>query len=367
MIHDIKVLDLFSGAGGLSLGFQSAGFNIVGAIDNMKDSCTTFIKNKPNAYVINNDVRKVDPKVFLEKIGRINMILGGPPCQGLSLAGKRVINDPRNKLFLEFVKYVNFLKPDIFVMENVPGLLSMDNGKTLQAILNSFKEIGYNSFYDHKPQILLAANYGVPQLRKRLFFIGTKNKIPFTFPPPITHTDIDPGKPQLWDIKLKPFITVDEAICDLPGLKSGEGKDVMDYDKEPINDYQREMRKDSRNVYNHVSPNHTEKLIQMISIAEPGSQVDPKYSDSKKWDANKPSFTIKALGAGGGSTNRRAFHYRDSRGSTVRENARIQSFPDNYRFYGSKTSQMTQVGNAVPPILAKHIALSLMEYFKKLG
>ena len=368
MNEEIKVLDLFSGAGGLSLGFKWAGYKIACAIDNMKESCETFEKGHPSALVTNDDIRNIDPKKIHKEIGKIHVILGGPPCQGLSLAGKRISDDPRNKLFLEFIRFVKNFQPEIFLMENVPGLMSMDNGRTLDAILNSFRDIGYNSFYNHKPQVLLAANYGVPQSRKRLFFVGTKHKIGFIFPPEITNTEIERNTLVMDGmIGLKPYITVREAISDLPTINSGEGSEVMDYDKDPTNEYQKCMRNDSLKVYNHIAPNHTEKLIELIKKTKPGLQVDPKYSDSKKWDPDKPSFTIKALGAGGGSTNRRAFHYEENRGSTVRENARIQSFPDSYRFYGSRTIQMTQVGNAVPPILAERIALSIKEYFIKLG
>ena len=366
MNKKIKVLDLFSGAGGLSLGFKWAGYNVVCAVDNMKESCKTFKNGHSGSLVINDDIRDVDPKRVKNEVGDIDIILGGPPCQGLSLAGKRITDDPRNKLFLEFIRFVKYFQPEVFLMENVPGLLSMDNGRILNAILNAFKDIGYNSFYNHRPQILLAANYGVPQLRKRLFFVGTKQKIDFLFPPDATHMEIGENMLVMDGMGLEPYITVQDAISDLPINNSGEGTEVMDYDKKPSNEYQAFMRKDSLKVYNHVASNHTEKLIRLIKKAKPGFQVDPKYSDSKKWHPDKPSFTVKALGAGGGSTNRRAFHYNENRGSTVRENARIQSFPDSYRFYGSRTVQMTQVGNAVPPLLAEKIAQSIKEYFIKL-
>ena len=358
-----KVLDLFAGAGGLSLGFFWAGFEIIGAVDNMEESCTTFKKNHKNSTVICDDIKKITPEKLSRKIGNnIDIILGGPPCQGLSLAGKRLADDPRNELFLDFVKYVDYFKPSAFLMENVPGLLSIKNGETHRAILKAFKDIGYNNFYDHKPTVLLAANYGVPQLRNRLFYLGTKGKTPINFPPKQTHfPQTKTDNISIFDHSELSYITVEQAIGDLPSLKSGGGAEEMDYTKAPSSDYQKLMRKDSKKIYNHVAPNHTRQLNKMIKNTKSGGSVDPNYSDSRRWDKDQPSFTIKALGAGGGSTNRRAFHYQDLRGSTVRENARIQSFPDSYRFYGSKTMQMTQVGNAVPPILALRIAETIRD------
>ncbi|MFC1961514.1 DNA cytosine methyltransferase [Chloroflexota bacterium] len=364
-MNNFRVLDLFAGAGGLSLGFQMAGFEIVGAIDIMKEACQTFQINHPETVVMNKDLRNLAAEEVGELIGKVDIILGGPPCQGLSLAGKRIVEDPRNELFLDFVRFVEYFKPSVFVMENVPGLLSINNGKISNAILEAFSEVGYY-FNNSNPVILTAADYGVPQLRQRLFFIGINGeKNSENWLPIKTHFPIDkPDQPRLLDMDGFPYVTVEAAIGDLPPLSSGEGSEEMDYTMDPFTEYQKMMRSGSSIIYNHVAPNHTEKMIEMISLAKPGESVDPKYTDSKKWDKDKPAFTVKALGAGGGSTNRRAFHYRDNRGSTVRENARIQSFPDKYRFFGPKTTQMTQTGNAVPPLLGKAIAQSIRRYFE---
>ena len=245
-------------------------------------------------------------------------------------------------------------------MENVPGLLSMNNGALNRAILDSFSDIGY-TFSNPNPVLLTAADYGVPQLRQRLFYIGVRHPLRLANPlPEKTHVPLDrPGTPRLVDTGEVPYVTVEAAVGDLPSLASGEGSEEMDYTMDPFTEYQEMMRSNSRKVYNHVAPNHTEKMIEMIKLAKPGEAVDPKYTDSKRWDKNRPAFTVKALGAGGGSTNRRAFHYRDNRGSTVRENARIQSFPDRYVFLGPRTAQMTQTGNAVPPLLAEALAKAI--------
>ena len=356
------VLDLFSGAGGLSLGFEMAGFRVVGAIDNMKEACQTYQRNHPDTRVFNEDIRDLRTEDVEAVVGKVDVVLGGPPCQGMSLAGKRIVQDPRNELFLDFVRYVKHFQPIVFVMENVPGLLSMNNGALNRAILDSFSDIGYG-FGNPNPVLLTAADYGVPQLRQRLFYIGVRQPFSLAYPlPDKTHVPSDRlGIPRLFDTGHVPYVTVEAAIGDLPPLASGEGAEEMDYTMDPVTEYQVMMRSKSKKVYNHVAPNHTEKMIQMIRLAKPGEAVDPKYTDSKRWDKDRPAFTVKALGAGGGSTNRRAFHYRDDRGSTVRENARIQSFPDTCVFSGPRTAQMTQAGNAVPPLLALALAKAIKE------
>ena len=393
------VVDLFCGAGGLSLGLElSKHFRVVGAIDHWLPAIETFRYNHPHIpaeSIVHGNLLDIfdehKSENLLSKWGfpeqPVDVVVGGPPCQGMSLAGKRLSNDPRNQLFKCFVEMVRRLQPRIFIMENVPGLLSADGGRILRVILDAFKGIEYNHFYDHQPEILKSETYGAPQIRRRLFFIGFPSDghlKSITWPPPQTHCKFshtnellkNSGQFPLFDGRngsLKDAVTVKQAISDLPKLKSGEGSDVMDYPEsnEELTEFQFLMRDWSscpevdreRKIFNHESPNHTAKMIDMIKIASPGQSVDPKYSDSKKWDPDKPGFTVKALGAGGGSTNRRAFHYdpETPRGSTVRENARIQSFPDWYRFLGPKTHQMTQVGNAVPPLLALSIAKVVAE------
>tara|TARA_Y100000590_G_scaffold444551_1_gene575434 strand:- start:53 stop:1246 length:1194 start_codon:yes stop_codon:yes gene_type:complete len=389
-MNKYRLVDLFCGAGGLSLGFLQTGqFQVVGAIDNWEPAINTFRHNHPDISgeaIVHGDASMIDSEDFektfrmkWESHGPVDVVVGGPPCQGLSLAGKRLSNDSRNQLFRSFVSAVDKLRPKVFVMENVPGLLSMQSGLLNQAIIASFRSIGYKSFAEHMPTILKAEDYGVPQLRRRLFYIGfLDSQVSEHFMwPASTHRshdhslDNDSGKQLGFDIEttqstLLSIPTVEEAISDLPLIASGEGADEMEYPTvQQLSPYQLQMREPKSNndlkVFNHEAPKHTEKLITMIQSAKLGQSVDPKYTDSKKWDPKKPGFTVKALGSGGGSTNRRAFHYdkRTPRGSTVRENARIQSFPDWYRFYGPKTHQMTQVGNAVPPMLAKAIAKSI--------
>jgi DNA (cytosine-5)-methyltransferase 1 len=397
-----KMVDLFCGAGGMSLGFeQTKKFEVALAIDHWKPAIDTFKHNHPKIdpdRIICDDLINIfDKKWVKDKIKKplgdekIDVVVGGPPCQGLSLAGKRLSNDPRNQLFKCFVKTVEILKPKIFIMENVPGLLSAENGKINDVILGAFKDIGYDHFESHQPLILKSEMYGVPQARRRLFYVGFPinfQHIPLVWGPKPTHKNIGSlekkdnfsmdlfAKEELEETLINP-VTCFEAISDLPKLKSGEGCDQMDYCTLSLNSltpYQMKMRdwknssglKTKPAIFNHEAPRNTEKLVELIKSSKPGKSVDPKYSDSKKLDPNLPAFTVKALGAGGGSTNRRAFHYDplQPRGTTIRENARLQSFPDYYRFLSSKTNQMTQVGNAVPPLLAKAIAKSVISFLK---
>ncbi len=396
----LKLLDLFCGAGGMSLGFHlTKKYRVVGAIDNWKPALETYKYNFPDVPIENILLDSVDD-VFEEKNTKydnfrnkllkekIDIIIGGPPCQGMSLAGKRLNDDPRNQLFKSFVKAVNFCKPKAFVMENVPGLLSTNDGNLNKAILEHFKNIGYSHFESHKPTILRSEQYGVPQIRRRLFYLGFRKDIDasnLNWPPKPSHLKYIKSKNKVEgirdlfdDIETLPYpVNVYEAISDLPKLNSGEGSITLDYDDndDNLSSYQHMIRNwkscprknEKPKVYNHEASNHTQKLIDKIKITECGMSVDDKYHDSKKWNPKAPGYTVKALGAGGGSTNRRAFHYSKSqaRGSTIRENARIQSFPDWFFFKGSKTDQMSQVGNAVPPFLAKAIATSLFKKFEK--
>lgn len=388
-----KIVDLFSGAGGLSLGFTLTNqFEVVGAIDNWQPACDTFKFNHPqldsNAVVCADILAAQQSGEFLEYVkiwernGEVDVVVGGPPCQGMSLAGKRLADDPRNKLFETFVTAVDLLRPKVLIMENVPGLLSMNDGELNKAIVRRFNEIGYNHISDHPPKILKAELYGVPQIRRRLFYVAFRDNFKFNefdWPPPATHYEWLSAKSHEAEHDLFGFdhsklfktVTVQDAISDLPVLKSGEGLEEVAYppQHDVLTDFQKYVmdwstcpdKTRDKLIYNHVAPNNSQELIKLILKAAQGESVDPNYADSKKWHPNRPGYTVKALGAGGGSTNRRAFHYdsKTPRGSTVRENARIQSFPDWYKFLGPKTHQMTQVGNSVPPLLAYRIAIEI--------
>ena len=334
------VLDLFSGCGGMSLGFEQAGFEIKLGIDNWNDALLTFKNNHKNAHILKNNLSSLEPSKI--GINSIDVIIGGSPCQGFSIAGKRIIEDERNDLYKSFVRFVDYFKPQAFVMENVPNILSMGKGTVKAKIINDFIALGYHV----NCQVLLSSDYGVPQNRKRAFFVGIKNKEIFEFP-------------KLTDIQK---ITSEEAISDLPDISITDG---TEYPSPAISSYQKAIRKGSKYLFNHQLTEHKEKTVKIISLVPDGGNYKdlPEHlKETRKvniaWtrlNSQKPSFTID-------TGHRHHFHYRFNRVPTVRESARIQSFPDNFIFLGSKTSQYKQVGNAVPPLLAKSLANKLKEY-----
>ena len=341
----LKVLDLFCGCGGLSLGFTQAGFDIKYGIDNSNYALESFNLNHKNATPINANLSNivVDDFIKINKISNIDIIIGGPPCQGYSIAGKRIINDERNDMYKTFLKFVESLGPMAFLMENVPNILSMGRGIVKNQIIKDFSSIGYNIHKD----ILLASDFGVPQSRKRAFFFGTKINEPYLFPVRVVD---------------KPVNSMN-AISDLPD------KDIMDgspYEFSPQSDYQIMMRKQSKGLYNHQLTLHHKKTIKTIALVPDGGNykdLPENLRNSRKvniaWtrlNSEKPSFTID-------TGHRHHFHYKYNRVPTVRESARIQSFPDNFIFCGPKTNQYVQVGNAVPPIMAGEIAKSIKKYF----
>lgn len=358
-----NVIDLFCGCGGFSKGFQEAGFDVCFGIDLWNDATVTYKKNFPEAVVLNEDITKVSSKMILELTGLkardIDVIIGGPPCQGFSVSGKRMIDDERNKLYKSFVQLVSEIKPKMFVMENVPGLVRLFEGKVKDQVLEDFSNIGYTVKY----QILSADNYGVPQQRRRVFFVGVNNKKfsnPDCYAYPTPFTGIG---------DLFPAITCKDAISDLDFVPDDRvlGEDIP-YEIPPQNDYQRLMREGSNSVLNHSITIHKDRTKEIIAMVPDGgnykSLPQELWSTRKvhiawtRMDSKRPCFTID-------TGHNHHFHYRANRVPTVRESARIQSFPDNFEFIGIKTSQLKQVGNAVPPLLAKAVAESVKKTLKE--
>lgn len=339
------VLDLFSGCGGLSLGFNNAGYDVVLGIDNWDVALETYIQNHTNANTKCADMSKLTPQEIKDeyKLNNIDVIIGGPPCQGFSISGKRNHDDPRNKLYQSFVSFVDFFKPNAFVMENVPNLVSMNNGNIKDTILNEFKSLGYSVTY----KILLASDYGVPQNRRRVFFVGLKNKIEFQFP--------------IGKFKNN-HIPSEEALSDLPEQELEDGEK---YPCNPQSKYQERMRKNSESIHNHQVTNHTEQTKKIIALVPDGGNYKnlPKSLQGTRkvniaWtrlNSKKPSFTID-------TGHNHHFHYKFNRVPTTRESARLQSFPDTFIFSGKKNDQLKQVGNAVPPLLGEEIAYQLLKY-----
>ncbi len=334
----MNCIDLFCGCGGLSLGFEKAGFDILLGIDAWEDAITTFNYNHKNSKGICSDLSTLNPKDIESQLNgkSVDVIIGGPPCQGFSVAGKRIVDDERNKLYKNFVRFVEFFKPKAFMMENVPNILSIGNGIVRDAIVKDFSNLGYKVVY----KILTASDYGVPQNRRRTFFVGFKNGNEFTFPLPT----------------VKQKVTSKEAISDLPD------KTVLDGEKYPVtpqSNYQKLMRKNVNGLYNHRVTVHTEQTKRIIAMVPDGGNykdLPVELQQTRKvhiaWtrlDSSKPSFTIDC-------GHNHHFHYKYNRVPTVRESARIQSFPDNFIFLGKLGSQLRQVGNAVPPLMAEEIA-----------
>jgi len=339
-----KVLDLFCGCGGMSLGFEQAGFDILLGVDIWNSALKTFQKNHSNAKTVCGNLSEIHPSTIEKEFLKngIDVIIGGPPCQGFSISGKRDINDPRNKLYQSFVSYVEHFKPKAFIMENVPNLVSMNKGLVKDEIIKEFESIGYKVTY----KVLLASDYGVPQNRKRVFFVGLlHNKNDFLFPD-ATHVNVK--------------ITSEQAISDLPEHELENGST---YCTKYQSNYQKKIRHKSEGIYNHQITKHTEKTKETIALVPDGGNHKslPKELQAIRkvniaWtrlNSQRPSFTID-------TGHRHHFHYKYNRTPTVREAARIQSFPDNFIFYGTKTDQEKQVGNAVPPLLARALANQLI-------
>lgn len=336
-------IDLFSGCGGLSLGFEMAGFTSLLAIDNWQDALNTYAYNRNDARILCGDLATLDPyKIKKEySISDIDVIIGGPPCQGFSIAGKRIIEDERNKLYKAFVGFVDCFRPHAFVMENVPNILSIGNCMVKASIIKEFERLGYKVGV----QIMTASDYGVPQNRRRAVFVGLDDGRDFAFPEPYKTEKV----------------TSFEALSDLPEESLTDGSP---YPIEAASDFQRYARKNSLGVYNHDITTHNEKTKEIIAMVPDGGNYKDlpiELQQTRKvhiaWTrlcSTKPSITID-------TGHRHHFHYKWNRIPTVRESARIQSFPDDFIFQCSKTSQYKQVGNAVPPLMAKAIALQLLK------
>jgi len=345
----MKIIDLFSGVGGLSLGFEMVGFQTKLALDNWNDSIETFNYNRENKVGIVLEIEEFNKKTINKfKDEKITGIIGGPPCQGFSSANLSDVSDQgikinknRNKLYLEFYKTVKIINPEFFVIENVKGLITSQKGAFVKDINERFGNLGYKISF----QVLNAMDYGVPQNRQRVFFVGIKAKN-FSFPK-----------------KNKRIINCHEALSDLPI----NFKDPADYTSPPLNSYQKLSRKKNSILVNHENTNHTSNTIKIISkIPDGGSIKDlPKeYWQVRKFNKAFQRMNSKEVSHTVDTGHRNYFHYKANRVPSVRENARLQSFHDNFIFCGSKTSQYKQVGNAVPPLLAKALAQKIVKCLK---
>ncbi|WP_049987952.1 DNA cytosine methyltransferase [Halobellus rufus] len=330
----IKVLDLFCGGGGLSEGFLQAGYDVVAGVDANADFLATYEHNHEDALAIQADLGEVGPEEFFAEHpverDEIDVVIGGPPCKGFSIAGHRDPDDERNYLVGNFIDFVEFVQPAAFVMENVPGIKSMEGGDTLRAILEGFERAGYE-----KPayETLNAADYGVPQNRRRVIFQGRRDGSRPTYP---ERTHGPSKQATLTGKRLEPYVTVEDALLDRG--TTGESQ-------RPIEE-----------LPNHDETDHSAEMVERIAEVEPGDSLYESYGDSwRRLPRDEPSITIKE------NHNAPFIHPVEDRVGTVRECAILQSFPDDYVFQGPKSTQLKVVGNAVPPGLSKAIAEALAE------
>lgn len=325
-MNKLNYIDIFAGVGGLSLGFDNAGFRNLFAVEYDKVFAENYCLNFKSHKMLCKDIKEINENEIKSIIGntKVDIIIGGPPCQGFSIAGnigRSFLEDPRNYLFKEFVRLVKIIKPKMFLLENVSALEKHNKGKTLETIKNEFKQLGYEIQY----KVLNSKFYNVPQERRRLVLVGSKLKNNFEFP-----------KENL------SLISVEDAIGDLPPLKSGE----------------------SSSIPNHSAMKHSEQMLKKMQYVKDGGnrkdiplEIRPKSGDARKYiryNSKKPSICITG-------DMRKVFHYNQNRALTNRELARLQTFPDNFTFVGNNGKIQQAIGNAVPPNLAYELALKIKE------
>jgi DNA (cytosine-5)-methyltransferase 1 len=376
----LTAIDLFSGAGGISLGMQAAGYEVLAASDFDSACAKTYRRNFSAHPFIERDIRQLSSHELMDKAGigsgELDVLVGGPPCQGFSIIGSRLVLDPRNNLFRDFLRIGDDIRPKCILMENVPGMATLAGGAALSHIVDSFKDIGYRVAFAE----LLAAQYGVPQMRWRMVFIAFREDLGidagYGFPIP-TH-----GRRGIGELvpnctinaaDMAGFVTTKQAIGDLPIVNPGE--EVTIYQGNPRSAYQRLMRKGApKNLSNHYAPKLSSLNIQRIRHLSPGQNwrdlpfdllpdgmKRAKRKDHTRrysrmtWDGTPRSIITRFRDPKSGEYT----HPRDHRTISIREAARIQSFPDRFVFEGAYSDLYNQVGNAVPPLLAEAIGIEV--------
>jgi DNA (cytosine-5)-methyltransferase 1 len=392
------VVDLFAGAGGFSLGFAQAGADVIGAVELDEWAADTYLTNHPHSKVLVADIQSLSDQQILSAFTPTpTILLGGPPCQGFSICRKNAGDpkNPRNSLFTEFIRAAKLLGPSIVIMENVPNLVKAKTASgepVLQIILEELQALGYSTAH----AILEATDYGIPQIRKRLFIVASSSPLAQPFPAP-AYTVIDKRqKPLFRTTGLSPCPTLWDAISDLPDIAAREGTEQTEHDKPPQNEYQRLLRANCQVLHNHVAMKHSRRMIERFAAMACGDSVsDVPHRlrplerngqgriSTKVYDQNnrrmhphKPCHTIPA------SFYANFVHPFKNRNFTAREGARIQSFPDSFIFKGKPTvvsqkllkregrdserhlCQYNQIGNAVPPLLAKALATNILSQLK---
>ena len=380
----MTLVDFFSGAGGLSLGLSMAGFEPLLGMDINPVCASTYSANHPHTQFINADIRKISNDEILQltnlKPGELDLFAGGPPCQGFSInAPARHLDDQRNNLFKEFLRIAAIFQPKAILIENVPGIVSLGSGAVVDAIYQELKNLGYA--VDHK--ILFAAHYGVPQMRFRTIFIALRDHSKIEFPEP-THnatavTNFAGARElcirilPLFAQDLRKQTTVWDAISDLPELEPGQLIHDVTYTKNPESDYQIFLRNKSQKIFNHGSGKLGKNNIERLKhIPQGGSWRDIPYDllpaglkrarrtdHTKRYGRLHPDELCSTILTKCDPHWGSFFHPYQDRTISVREAARIQSFPDHFVFTGSPTAQFEQVGNAVPPLMAKALGQTI--------
>jgi len=367
--NSLNVIDLFSGVGGLSYGFyKNKNFKVLAANEILKNMAIAYSLNHPEVKMYNMDIKYFSKSCFdkdqkSEEKKVIDIVVGGPPCQAYSTVGKRLLDDPRGKLFQEYYRLLDELKPKFFLYENVSGLLAMRNDLHGH-IVKLFESLSYKV----NSPVLNAVDYGVPQIRKRVIITGTKLGRKFEYPNP-THFD-KKKQTNIFCNSQSKHLRLTDAISDLPLITAG--MESTEYATDPQNDYQEFMRKNAPlKLLDHFAPNYNSNLVAIMeALPEGGSprdlpeEIRPSSgygnSYSRLW-WKRPCTTItRNLGT---PSSARCVHPKVDRALTTREGARIQSFPDDFKFVGSRSDKNLQIGNAVPPLLSKVLAEAILNHF----
>lgn len=370
----LKAVDLFCGCGGISVGLRNAGFNVIAGIDIEKKYLASFKHNFPDAFALNTDITKVSASEFMKQIGisvgELDLLVGGPPCQGFSKnvpRKNRFLEDPKNLLVKSFLDYCEVMQPKMILMENVAEMKGGFEEAYSNEIISRLEEQGYTI----TSAVLNSADYGVPQRRRRAFFMANRFGVKFNIPTP-THSKRAQKEESLFDYPN--HITVWDAISDLPSVEHGSGLEETQYQTKPQTSYQELMRDNLPTVKNHIARKLASKQYERLASIKPGQGHNdlPDHLKTKggysgaygrlTWDMVAPTITRWVFHPGSG----RWGHPIDIRTLTIREVARIQSFPDSYEFVGSYTDQSGQLGNAVPPLLAYNVIKSMFNQLSSL-
>jgi DNA (cytosine-5)-methyltransferase 1 len=357
LMNDLYAVELFSGAGGLSLGLNKAGFKVVLANEIERDFAKTYVNNHTKTKMLNDDIRKINFKKELQKLNikKISLVSGGPPCQGFSTLGSKNEKDNRNNLFYEFLRVVAELNPNYVIFENVAGFKTMYQGKVYKELLSKLDKLGFNS----TTTILDVSDFGLPQKRLRTIILAWKKELNKVFLPTATHLF---GK-----------ISLIEAISDLPPIKTNGSS--QEY-HQVANNYQKKLRGNCQMLTEHNAANYGAKMQEILSLVPQGGSINdlPKRLRPKSYFSNTyarllPGEVAPTITRNFGTpSSSRCIHPFQNRALSTREGARLQGFPDNYAFYGSKTSKNLQIGNAVPPVLGEVIGrqiITSMQYSVK--